>query len=379
MRKGLNLHLYPSNFSNESRIEKQAQSIVERKIFEEVHLVGCNQEGLPSVRALSESISVRLLGINNKLGSSNISKLYIFCVWYLSVLWSYRKSKIICINAHSLSTLPLAYFLKKIHGAKLVYDTHELETETHSLSGVRKKISKILEAKLIPCVDNVSVVSESIADWYEKEYQIPRPVVVMNAPRLVDLKSSNYFREKFGIAGSSKIFLYQGMLSHGRGVESLISTFAFRLDATAVIIFMGYGPLQATVVKAADESDNIYYHLAVTPEDLLQYTASADVGVSLIENSCMSYYLSMPNKLFEYAMVGLPVLVSDMKEMSAFVSRNHMGEIVDASSINSINRAVDLLCGNEIHLYKVNAKKAAVENSWEIQEEKMMKIYQSLI
>ena len=34
-------------------------------------------------------------------------------------------------------------------GAELIYDAHELETETHSLKGVKKKLAKVVERLFI--------------------------------------------------------------------------------------------------------------------------------------------------------------------------------------------------------------------------------------
>ena len=67
------------------------------------------------------------------------------------------------------------------------------------------------------------------------------------------------------------------------------------------------------------KSDRLFS--SCSPDDLLEYTGSADLGSSLIQNTCKSYFYCMPNKLFEYLMTGLPVLVSDMKEMKEFVEK----------------------------------------------------------
>jgi len=44
-------------------------------------------------------------------------------------------------------------------------------------------------------------------------------------------------------------------------------------------------------------------------------TASVDIGVSLIENLSTSYYYALPNKLFEYIMADVPVVVSNLPQM----------------------------------------------------------------
>ena len=112
---------------------------------------------------------------------------------------------------------------------------------------------------------------------------------------------------------------------------------------------------------------------------LLSYTVSADVGISFIENTCLSYYFCMPNKLFEYAMTSLPVIVSNMKEMAGFVESYQMGVVVETETIESVNDAIDRLLNMDLIELKQNAKKAAIVHSWEHQEKKIRAVYQKLL
>ena len=56
----------------------------------------------------------------------------------------------------------------KLAAALMIYDTHELETETNELRGI-KSLAKIVEFIFINTVDHVFVVSENIADWYKQK------------------------------------------------------------------------------------------------------------------------------------------------------------------------------------------------------------------
>jgi glycosyltransferase involved in cell wall biosynthesis len=145
-----------------------------------------------------------------------------------------------------------------------------------------------------------------------------------------------------------------------------------------VVVFMGYGELKQVIELTALNHKNIYFYPAVLPEVVLEYTASADLGVSLIENTCLSYYYCMPNKLFEYAMAGLPVVVSNMKDMSELVSKYEMGEVISDFSAKAINRAIDDFLKKDLVGMKANAYRMACENSWEVQEIKMLVAYESI-
>jgi len=375
-----NLHISLTEFRNESRVLKQVTSLSNAKVFENIFIASLHSDDLKETESYAENINLKRFKLTTrKLPKNFVVQVFKFIEFFFRVAFFYRKKNIDVVNVHALSLLPLGLLLKKLYKAKLVYDAHELETETNGLQGFRKKVNKFLERKLIKHVDMTLVVSESIADWYANEYQIKRPPVVLNAPNRRELKANNHFREQLGIRDDQVILLYQGGLAAGRGVHLILEAFKQRKDAKVVAVFMGYGSLEADIKIAAEQHSNIYFFPAVPPQVVLEYTASADFGISLIENTCLSYYYCMPNKLFEYAMAGLPVLVSNMKDMSGLVTRYAMGAVISDFSAEGINQAIDNFLEQDLTSMKANAYQAACENAWEVQEQKMLAAYQQLL
>ena len=373
-QKSINIHLYPSSFKNESRIEKIAHSIKACNVFTDIILIGTKELGVEHVRKIGENIEIRLFGVSN-LHYGIIFKIFIFIFWYISILKYFFFKPIKCINVHSLSSLPLGVLCKMLKGCKLVYDTHELETETISQIGFRKKFAKFIERKLIIYADQVFVVSDSIATWYQKQYGIKRPTVVLNVPTLTKLHKFNIFREKFPIKSNQKIIIYQGDLSHGRGVEILLNVFLKRDNNNCVLVFMGNGELRKKIINASNNSYNIFYHDFVNPKNVYKYTASADIGVALIENACLSYYFCLPNKLFEYAMSGLPVIVSNVYEMSKLVESAENGVVTECIGEECFGAAIKDILSKNLTKLGLNSRKIAEKNSWDIQEKKIYEIY----
>lgn len=258
----------------------------------------------------------------------------------------------------------------------IIYDTHELETEKNNFTYFRRKLSKIVERCFINFTDRIIVVGEAIADEYKNMYtNIDRPFVVKNATKFIESKKTNYFRRNFSIQDDAMILLYQGGLTSGRGVEILLDAFKKRNDGKVVIVFMGNGQFEGEIKRAAKECNNIFFHPVVPPDVVLEYTSSADVGVSLIQNTCLSYYYCLPNKLFEYAMAGLPVIVSNMKEMRNLVESYSMGIVVEDFNVESLNHAIDCILGADLCELKKNTRRFAGENTWEEQEKILSNIY----
>ena len=62
--------------------------------------------------------------------------------------------------------------------------------------------------------------------------------------------------------------------------------------------------------------------------ELFQYTASADIGWLLIDKKSKSNQLALPNKLFEYGLMGLPVITSDIANIAEIVHKHQTGIVV---------------------------------------------------
>lgn len=371
-----NLHITLTEFRNESRLLKAACSLLVHGVVSSVFVASLHGEALPTDESLSESFHVHRF----RLFTRRISNLFLaqflkYLEFSLSLYLFYKDKNIKLINIHSFALLPLGVLLKISYGAKLIYDAHELETEKNGDHGYRKKISKFIERILIKQADMTIVVSESIAEWYEKTYSMMRPSVIFNASKRRELIKTNYLRSSFGIRKDQVVVLYQGVFAYGRGVNLILEAFKARLDDNVVIVFMGYGELKDIIVSASISSNNIFYLPAVDSQIVLEYTASADVGIHLIQNTCLNHYYCMPNKIFEYAMAGLPVLVSNMKDMSNFICKYEMGGVVNDFSARGVNLAIDGLLMNDLSKMKINAYSAACNHAWEIQEEKLITAY----
>ena len=357
---------------HENRIFKQARFISKNYDFEKVILLGIWREGISKNQLLENKIHIKRISL---LNIQNRSILYFYYFIYVFVFILLNRPSL--VNIHTLEFLP-AVFIAKIFKIKIIYDPHELETERINIKGLRKKLSKWLEYLLIKKVDHIFVVSENIADWYEKTYNIPRPTVLFNAPRLVYVNKTNYFKNTFHLRDDQIIILYQGILGAGRGVQILLEAFKKNKNDRIVIVFMGYGELEREIQSASKSYKNIFFHKAVPTDTVLNYTASADIGIALIQNTCISYNFCMPNKLFEYAMAGLPVIVSNVKEMSAFVKKYQMGTILMSNTVEAVIDGIDELLSMDLNTLSQNSRKAALEYSWGHQETKMKKVYQNL-
>lgn len=365
------LMLLKSPLDNDSRVKKEIKTLLsfghrirlisvasQKKISEFEHVVIAHEARrrvLPGVSA----ILLQLLIINKAIK---------------------HKNNIDIIHCHDLNTLHIGVLIKLMgKGVRLIYDTHEFAiNDIPNQSWISIKIKYYLEKFLIRHVDQVIVVSDSIANEYVKLYRIEKPNLVLNCPLYTHTNKKNLFRKKFNIRENQRIFLYQGGLSKGRGIEMLIQAFISRQEDNCVLVCMGYGVLEHMVKEHEKSSNNIFFHPAVDQIELLEYTGSADIGLLFYEDSCLNHEYCSPNKIFEYIMAGLPVITANLFEMKRLVQSEGLGLVVETNTVEGVKNAINEITKLNLSEFADKVQLASRKYCWETQETSLAKAYQGI-
>ncbi|WP_345970031.1 glycosyltransferase [Sulfurimonas sp. HSL1-6] len=374
MKKVISLVL--NSFENDARVLKENVSLQQAGYAVEV--VALHEAGLTE-RDEVHGVPVHRIKLRTKGWSKHrVVQLFKYLEFLYRVIREHGDGDI--YHCNDLGTLPVGAVVKMLfkRDAKVVYDAHEYETERHNFKGALKKMAKLTEKLFIGAADRILTVSDSIANEYARMYPVEKPALVLNCPPYQAEERHDIFRNTFGIDKGKKIFLYQGGLSSGRGVEHIIEAFKRTEDKNSVLVMMGYGPLAKAAAEAADQYANIYYHEAVKPEVLLTYTSSADFGLLFYENTCLNHYYCSPNKLFEYTMAGIPVIVSDLYEMHRLVTNNGIGVVAEENSAEGVLDAVRRAESLDPKTLKENLHRFKKRYNWENQEEVLLDVYRGL-
>ena len=373
-----NLHIYQTDFRFESRMIKETRSLIALNLVDEIIIAAMHSDGQQEEEQFEQNIMVkRFRLLSKKYSKIRILRMFSKIEFLVKLLFNYRKYHFVYINCHSILVLPVGVLLKKMGVTDfLIYDTHELETETVGLSGINKSFFKFLEKQLIKHCDRVICVCQPIADWYKKEYKLSKVHVIQNMPYNNNLAftKSQILKTKLNIPLEDILFIYQGGLMPGRGIETLLNVFS-RSNSNRHIVFMGYGELVDQILTFCNKYSNIHFHEAVPMHEILRYTSSADIGLVYVPGKlCLSYELSLPNKFGEYILAGIPIVISDnLSYLKSIIEHNNLGWYVeDEDGLQTLINDLSLSEYSDKSKYVADYKRNI---GWEYEEKEYMEIY----
>ncbi|MBU0474259.1 MAG: glycosyltransferase [Bacteroidetes bacterium] len=300
---------------------------------------------------------------------------------YLSILFKeISKTNSSIYIAEDIFTLPVVTFFAKLRKAKLYYNSREFYA---FLAGLRNKprvqsIISNLEKFFIKKTDKVLVTGDGDAEFLQGFYNLNNTVVIRNLPLKQKAFDKKDFRKMLGIPETSTIMLYQGVILEGRGFEPLLNSMKNVKNCDLVVL--GTGVFQEKYEKIANDlciNNRVHFLGNIEQKELINYTSAADIGIALIENISKSYYYALPNKLFEYIMAELPVLISDLPQMKKIVLDYRVGEIVSLENSDEIaNKLEEFISDkNKLSNYKKNTIAASEELNWQSEYEKVKHIF----
>ena len=58
--------------------------------------------------------------------------------------------------------------------------------------------------------------------------------------------------------------------------------------------------------------------------ELFEFSSACDLGWAVIKDDALSYSYALPNKLFEYAVCGVPSLASSLPNLDLYVNKYNL-------------------------------------------------------
>ncbi len=311
--------------------------------------------------------------------------------------WEYRLYRAVLstnariVHANDLDTLLTAALAARRLKSRLVYDSHELWLEStrylRETGPLDRLRYRLVERWLIGRADAVLAVTPSRGKAMAEMYPAVagRITIVENSSEPIsDLPPGGMLRDTLGLAAEIPIVLYQGIICPERGLEELLHAAALLPVNLASIVIIGHdswGGHLERVHRQLGLDGRVFLLPPVPSERLPEVTVSADAGLILFGNTCLNHYYSLPNKLYEYMMAGLPIIASDLPEMRRVIGECRCGVLIDSPQPEAIADAITGMTSSpaEMKAMGKRGREAALHRyNWSVQAKRLLELYAGL-
>ena len=416
-----------NNMVNDRRVIREAATVAAAGFEVTVHAIALRSEKFPKIEQHPDGFTIvrhRLELIPSVLPiRSRLLALLLFPFWYtvaaalvvartvriplagaalLAMRWASwatlaarASNSAQILHAHDLSgALPALATLRTNPDAVLLYDSHEVFLESgrwaKSPAFIRRILANRFEQPALRRAAALIAVNPQVIEELGKRYEIPaRQVVTYNCPPAWNPEPrGTELRAAIGVGVDAQVILYHGGFSAHRGLEELLLAIRDPRLATAHLVFLGYGPLEATLRAAAAEPElagRVHVLKAVAPEVLDRWVSGADVGMCTVLPSTLNHRISTPNKLFESIGAGVPVVASGFATMRDILLGDPdgpLGAVCDPTSPQEVATAIHSILSmsaSDRAALRARCLRAAAQRwNWEIQASHLVELYRSL-
>ncbi|MFD2264568.1 glycosyltransferase family 4 protein [Lacibacterium aquatile] len=262
-----------------------------------------------------------------------------------------------------------------------VHDLHEYVAGLTSEAEAYMTVCLGWERNNLHFADHLFTVSDALADILKHRYALDQaPTITYNSPFAGAFQTSGTdVRSAVGVPAGAPLVVFVGGAKPLRGCDAILDAVSRLKDVHLVFVSQGkYIDQLVARGKAQGMTGRIHTHPYVPSDQVTSFIRTADVGIH-----GMLHYpngeVALPNKLFEYLHADLPVVVSDVASMKAFVETHGVGVTFIADDAESCAAAISdaLNRKDELRARITNTLKQTY--SWEEQEKKVQAVYAKLL
>jgi glycosyltransferase involved in cell wall biosynthesis len=337
-------------------------------------VLGWNRENIPRNVVESYIAELRLCSLRAPRGKSIIHspKMVISYAYYWTWLFiQLTKSRPEVVHSCDLDTVIPCYFYMLIFRKKLVFDVFDRYAMAFVPSKSKKYYSIVnyLEEFFSKRANVLITISKEVLATFRKKPK--NSIVIMNCPEdhAIDKQKTKKDRPL-------KIVFTGSILKKTRGLENIIAAIK---DLTGVefVIAGWYLEKDKEFLDQILQIPNVKFRGLLEPNDALALEASSDVMIALYEPEPWNN-ITLPNKLFEAMMCGVPLITNVASEV---VNEVGSGIIVKYNDVDQIKEAIVTLRDDDTLRQKLglNGRKAFLERyNWSKMEEDLFNIYEML-
>lgn len=294
-----------------------------------------------------------------------------------------KKENAAIYHFHDPELIPIGLLLKILTKGKVIYDAHE-DISTRILQKfwlpnfskkVLSQLYSIFERICTNFIDSVITSEDDVA----KKLMDVSPTLIYNYPdiNMFTISPQNIINNK------ENGILYIGGISKIRGAFQMVKVLEFLNPIYNIHLHLIGPPTPENIIdelKSLPGYNYVSVYGRLDIEDAIQYAQKMKIGLALLHP--IPNYVFLPTKLFEYMIMGIPVIVSNVPLWRDIVEINHCGIAVDPYDLSQIASAIEYLLSNPKEARKMgeNGRRAVIENyNWENEGKKLIRLYEELL
>lgn len=284
------------------------------------------------------------------------------------------------VHLHDPELLFLGLYLSIFSKCRVVYDVHEdLPKQIMNKHWINKlirpliaKVANFIELSVAKRIYGVVCATNQIAKRFEVVNK--NTIVLYNYPKLSELLTDETNWEL-----RSNYLCYIGSISKTRGILELVES----LQVSKIRLKLAgkfSGDVNLEMIDKLDTNKLVDYLGILDREEIKVLLNQVKIGiVTLLPTP--SYVESLPIKLFEYMLAGIPVIASNFPLWMEIINDAKCGVCVDPENSNAIANATHELLNNQNLAFEMgqNGRMAVIEKyNWEKEVSKFIAFYSNV-
>lgn len=250
--------------------------------------------------------------------------------WFFKKYWD--ENSVLWIGTEE-SIIKMWPFLKTKHPCVLnVLEFYEKDDYQKKMKHIAPKIDILTACE--------SHRAQYMMDWWQLKKM---PYIMPNKPYKqseVNAEGSTpEIKKAIACMKGKKILLYQGIIDSDRDLSFLAKALK-KADSDYYLVLLGTDYHDS--VRLITESYEKTIYLGYFPAPFhLELTLNATIGVAYYEDTCINNRYCAPNKIYEYAGCGLPMLCNTVPGLTETVGKAGAAECVDFRDGEAVIHAIE--------------------------------------
>ena len=280
------------------------------------------------------------------------------------------------IHANDYNTAWIGVIGKWTTGARLIYDSHELWPDRNLRPEPRGWLL-LCESLFVRVADEVITTSPGYAQVLARRYRIAEPRLIRNVPGWKVAAG-----EEERPSGAGPLAVYFGAITRNRGLATALRALALVPELHMRFVgpeAWGYRSELAALAGELGVAGRLELLDPVPPDRAASVLADADLGLALIEPACLSYRMTLPNKLYEYVAAGLPILAGEVPVLAAEVRGNRIGLVADPADPVAVAAALRAMLEPDAQReLRAAVRLVARDAVWEREQVRLSELYEAV-